>query len=59
MAPALRELVRRRARARCEYCLVPQEFSELRFHIEHIIPRQHGGSDDEQNLGLACPDCNR
>jgi 5-methylcytosine-specific restriction endonuclease McrA len=58
MGPGLSDLVRRRARARCEYCHLPQEFSELRFHIEHIIPRQHGGSDDEENLALACPDCN-
>ena len=44
MDPALREVVRRHGRARCEYCHLPEEFSELRFHIEHIIPRQHGGS---------------
>jgi 5-methylcytosine-specific restriction endonuclease McrA len=37
---------------------LPQELSELRFHIEHVIPRQHGGSDDADNLALACPDCN-
>jgi hypothetical protein len=30
----------------------------LRFHIEHIIPQQHGGPEDESNLALACPDCN-
>ncbi len=58
MDPALRELVRSRAGARCEYCHLPQEFSELRFHIEHIIPRQHSGPDDSENLALACPNCN-
>jgi hypothetical protein len=26
--------------------------------IEHIIPRKHGGGDDDQNLALACIDCN-
>jgi hypothetical protein len=54
----LRQFVRTRAGQRCEYCRVPQEFSELRFHIEHIIPRQHGGTDDVSNLALACPNCN-
>jgi phage terminase large subunit-like protein len=54
----LRQFVRTRAGQRCEYCHVPQEFSELRFHIEHIIPRQHGGTDDADNLALACPNCN-
>lgn len=29
-----------------------------RFHVEHIIPRQHGGPDDETNLALACHHCN-
>jgi hypothetical protein len=58
MDPALRELVRERAGARCEYCHLPEEFSELRFHIEHIVPRQHGGLDDAENLALACPECN-
>src|SRR5450759_3542694 len=58
MDPKLRLFVRTRADHRCEYCGIPQEFSELRFHIEHIIPRQHGGIDDAENLALACPDCN-
>ena len=58
MDAALVELVRRRAAGRCEYCHLPQQFSELRFHVEHIIPRQHGGTDDAENLALACPDCN-
>ena len=53
-----RELVRTRARQRCEYCRLPQKFSELRFHIEHIVPRQHGGDDEPDNLALACPACN-
>jgi 5-methylcytosine-specific restriction endonuclease McrA len=58
MDPALRELVRDRAAARCEYCHLSQQFSELRFHVEHVMPRQHGGSDNAENLALACPDCN-
>lgn len=58
MDAALIELVRTRAGGLCEYCHLPQQFSELRFHVEHIIPRQHGGRDDAENLALACPDCN-
>ena len=37
---------------------LPEQFSELQFHIEHIIPRQHAGTDGAENLALACPDCN-
>jgi 5-methylcytosine-specific restriction endonuclease McrA len=58
MDGALRELVRNRAGNRCEYCQLPEQFSELRFHVEHITPRQHGGADSAGNLALACPDCN-
>jgi hypothetical protein len=50
--------VRERAANHCEYCRLPQEFSALLFHIEHIVPRQHGGTDDPENLALACPECN-
>jgi hypothetical protein len=50
--------VRRRAGERCEYCRLPQAASALRFHIEHIVARQHGGTDDSANLALACPECN-
>ncbi len=35
-----------------------QEHSALRFHIEHVIAQQHGGTDDPENLALACPECN-
>ena len=26
--------------------------------IEHIIPRKHGGGDENENIALACIDCN-
>jgi len=58
MNAVLRALVRQRAGDRCEYCHLPEEFSELRFHIEHITPRRHGGTETAENLALACPDCN-
>ena len=59
MTPALRNQVRERAGLRCEYCQLSQDDSPLAaLHIEHIIPRVHGGSDDLENLALACIDCN-
>ena len=59
MEAALRELVRRRAAHRCEYCFLPQAAAPfLIFHIDHITALQHGGDDDSSNLALACPDCN-
>lgn len=58
MDAATRELVRRRAAERCEYCRLRQEDSELAHHVEHIVAKQHGGSDDPNNLALACHRCN-
>lgn len=58
MTAALRQLARERAGGRCEYCRLPQESSVLPFHLEHIVPRQHGGVTTEENLALACPHCN-
>jgi hypothetical protein len=55
---ATRDFVRRRARNRCEYCLLRQAHSELTHHIEHIVARQHGGRDEVENLALACHRCN-
>jgi HNH endonuclease len=54
-----RAFVRRRARNRCEYCLLDQAHCEFTHQIEHIIARQHGGSDNLENLALACIQCNR
>ncbi len=59
MDATVRDLVRRRAGDRCEYCRLKQEHLPFStFHIEHIIPRKHGGSDDPSNLALACDRCN-
>ena len=58
MDSTISQRVRQRAGQRCEYCRLPQSASALRFHIEHIIARQHGGTDDLANLALACPECN-
>ena len=30
----------------------------LTHHIEHVVARQHGGTDDHSNLALACHRCN-
>ena len=30
----------------------------IAFHVEHIVSRQHGGSDDPAGLALACDRCN-
>ena len=58
MDAATSQFVRQRAGNRCEYCRLPQEFSALRFHIDPIIARQPGGTNEAGKLALACPECN-
>lgn len=59
MNSATRAAVRNRAGSRCEYCKLHQDDSPLAvLHIEHIVPRFHGGTDELDNLALACIDCN-
>ena len=58
MDAALRQFVRNRAGHRCEYCLLPQSAIDGVLQIEHIIARQHLGGDGEDNLALACDQCN-
>lgn|SRR5487761_1390174 len=59
MQAVLRVAVRKRAADRCEYCRRRQADSPLiPLHIEHVIPRKHGGTDDMENLALACGECN-
>jgi len=58
MDAKLRQLVRQRAKNTCEYCGLRQAQEPLPFHIEHIVPRRHGGKDTPENLALACHHCN-
>jgi len=56
MDEALRQRVRNRAEGRCEYCRLTESAVPLiTFHVEHVLPRQHGGADDANNRALACP----
>jgi hypothetical protein len=59
MDAATRQFVRHRANSRCEYCGLREEDSPLAaLHVEHVLPKKHGGTDDPDNLALACVDCN-
>jgi hypothetical protein len=35
-----------------------QSLQGASFHVEHIVPRSHGGVTTDENLALACPGCN-
>jgi hypothetical protein len=58
MDSATRRFVQIRAEERCEYCLLRQEHSDFPLHVEHVIAKQHGGTDEPENLALCCARCN-
>lgn len=60
METAIVEYTWNRAGHRCEYCRGRQADEPFfRYQLEHVIAKQHGGTDDPSNLALACPQCNR
>jgi hypothetical protein len=59
MKSSLEDLVWQRAKGRCEYCQMPQEFDELTFEIDHVIAQKHRGKTTAGNLALACFPCNK
>jgi HNH endonuclease len=58
MAHPRHDFVAERAGRACEYCRIPQALYRVTFVTEHIIARQHGGSDSDENLAYSCARCN-
>jgi hypothetical protein len=54
-----RENVRQRANHLCEYCHTFELWQSVPFTIDHVIPLSLGGSNNIENLALACFTCNR
>ncbi len=59
MDTELRRIVRERAGNRCEYYGLQQEHAPLVLYtVDHVLPKKHGGGNDESNLAFACYRCN-
>jgi hypothetical protein len=58
MDTTTREEVRQRAAGQCEYCHLPEVYVLTPFQIEHVVARQHRGTDTLGNLAYACLHCN-
>jgi hypothetical protein len=59
LTPERRRRIAEASRFRCSYCLISQRIIGPLLELEHIIPISRGGTDDDHNLRLACPLCNR
>jgi HNH endonuclease len=56
---AVRALIRERAGRRCEYCRLHENDADFfSFHVDHVVARKHGGTDDPDSLCFACAECN-
>jgi diadenosine tetraphosphate (Ap4A) HIT family hydrolase len=53
---SIRFEILKRARSRCELCGISAERKAL--EVDHILPRNKGGSDDPSNLQALCYSCN-
>lgn len=59
MAESFDQIIRELADKRCEYCLMLENIRSIRFVLDHVIARQHGGQTVMSNLALCCPRCNQ
>lgn len=57
MSRAVRRKVWERANGICEYCQMLQDYDPRPFHLDHILPRKHGGQTVLRNLALSCAAC--
>lgn len=55
----IQQQVRNRANYLCEFCHANEQWQYVRFTVDHVIPVSLGGSDNLDNLTLACFHCNR
>ena len=51
--------VRQRADSLCEFCHACERWQYVSFTVDHVMPLSLGGSNDLDNLALACFHCNR
>lgn len=58
VTPSQRQAVIHRAGGCCEYCRLGATDETSPFHVDHIIPTKHQGTDDMENLCLSCFQCN-
>lgn len=40
----------------CAYC--DKDISQIQYHVDHVLSLAVGGTNNVNNLALACPTCN-
>ena len=54
----LRKRIAERTQYRCGYCLIREDLLGDFLQVEHITPKSLGGTNEDENLCLACSMCN-
>lgn len=54
----LKREVAARTAFQCAYCRSQEAVAGVQFTVDHILPKSLGGTDELDNLFLACWDCN-
>ena len=55
----IQKQIRQHAKDLCEFCHACEQWQYVRFTVDHVLPLSLGGSDNLENLALACFHCNR
>jgi len=59
VSPKLRFLILKRDRYRCQLCgIAASDSPDVRLHVDHIVSRANGGTNESSNLHTLCADCN-
>lgn len=49
-----------KSRSKCHWCEKELNMNErYSWHLDHVLPVSKGGGNDEENLVVSCPKCNR
>ena len=59
ISETIKNQVRQQANDLCEYCHASEKWQYVLFTVDHVIPLSQGGTNDLENLALACFYCNR
>ncbi len=55
----IQQQVRHRSNHLCEYCHASERWQYVKFTVDHVLPVSLGGTNNLENLALACFHCNR
>jgi len=59
LSSKIRDRIKSRDNFTCQNCGHKHSgFGEIKLHVDHIIPRSKGGSDEDSNLRTLCSSCN-